>query len=117
MAKDGSGCARYDTRPESCRYFLCAWRILNWPEEMRPDKSGVMVYPIHEGPVPALRVMARSLPDLEKNAAFIIEFAAQIKNPVTMRIVGGKQEFVYGNDAQIKTILEGKKHLRVIDGF
>ena len=39
----GRGCAIYDSRPEVCRTFNCAWkRIPSMPPETRPDKLGVM---------------------------------------------------------------------------
>lgn len=40
------GCAIYDSRPEDpCRDFACGWLQNDspLPEEMRPDKSGVIV--------------------------------------------------------------------------
>lgn len=40
------GCAIYDNRPEDpCRRFVCAWLEADspLPEEMRPDKAGVIV--------------------------------------------------------------------------
>lgn len=39
----GTGCGVYDSRPEVCRTFNCAWkRIASMPPETRPDKLGVM---------------------------------------------------------------------------
>src|SRR6201996_1630917 len=39
----GKGCAIYDSRPDVCRTFNCAWkRIASMPPETRPDKLGVM---------------------------------------------------------------------------
>jgi hypothetical protein len=39
----GQGCGVYDTRPEVCRTFNCAWkRIASMPPETRPDRLGVM---------------------------------------------------------------------------
>ena len=36
------GCAIYETRPEVCRNFFCAWRRMEiFGDEWRPDKSGV----------------------------------------------------------------------------
>lgn len=37
------GCSRYATRPESCRTYLCAWRLGLGGSEARPDRSGVVV--------------------------------------------------------------------------
>ncbi|HKY19106.1 MAG TPA: hypothetical protein VJL82_09245 [Rhizomicrobium sp.] len=39
------GCAIYETRPDVCRQYYCAWRTVNiFGEEWRPDKSGVLPY-------------------------------------------------------------------------
>jgi hypothetical protein len=39
----GSGCAIYDTRPQVCRSWNCAWkRIVSMPIETRPDAMGVL---------------------------------------------------------------------------
>ena len=39
----GEGCAIYDSRPDVCRTFNCAWkRIASMPPETRPDRLGVM---------------------------------------------------------------------------
>lgn len=40
-----AGCAIYANRPQSCRDFLCVWKIVpDMPLEMRPDKSGIMYH-------------------------------------------------------------------------
>ncbi len=40
----GHGCKIYATRPQACRDFLCAWRLMpQFDEHWRPDKSGVIV--------------------------------------------------------------------------
>lgn len=41
-----SGCAVYETRPKNpCRTFRCAWldNLTEFPDDMRPDVSGVIV--------------------------------------------------------------------------
>ena len=39
----GAGCAIYDSRPEVCRGFYCAWRTVDiFGDAWRPDISGVM---------------------------------------------------------------------------
>ena len=38
------GCAIYAERPGVCQGYLCAWKMVAWlPEEMRPDRSGVLI--------------------------------------------------------------------------
>lgn len=40
-----SGCAIYEARPYGCRVFECLWRMMpDMPLDMRPDKSGIMLY-------------------------------------------------------------------------
>ena len=45
------GCGIYDTRPEPCRAFHCAWRFLPiLVDAWRPDRSGVLIgFVDHEG--------------------------------------------------------------------
>jgi hypothetical protein len=39
-----AGCATHDTRPPSCRNFECFWLMdPSFPEDMRPDRCGVVV--------------------------------------------------------------------------
>ncbi len=46
----GGGCAIYETRPEVCRGFFCAWRTVDiFDESWRPDKSGVLAQVETEG--------------------------------------------------------------------
>ena len=43
-ALPNGACAIYETRPETCRSFLCGWRLLSWVDErLRPDQSGVFI--------------------------------------------------------------------------
>ena len=39
------GCAIYQTRPGTCRAWLCGWRLIaGLPEQWRPDLSGILIY-------------------------------------------------------------------------
>jgi hypothetical protein len=39
------GCAVYESRPQTCRSWLCGWRLIaSLPEDWRPDLSGILVY-------------------------------------------------------------------------
>jgi Fe-S-cluster containining protein len=45
----GGGCGIYDRRPGTCQTFHCGWRRLKWVgEQLRPDKSGVLVKIVQE---------------------------------------------------------------------
>lgn len=40
-------CGIYETRPRTCRTFLCGWRMLRWVRPgLRPDLAGVLVRPV-----------------------------------------------------------------------
>lgn len=39
----GGGCTIYETRPQTCREYYCAWRQLKWVKVARPDQSDVLV--------------------------------------------------------------------------
>jgi len=40
----GPGCGRYDTRPNDCRIFECAWLQGHFSDEHRPDKLGLVFW-------------------------------------------------------------------------
>jgi hypothetical protein len=43
--KPGQGCDIYETRPTSCRTFVCGWLTdPTMPAEMRPDRTKVVLY-------------------------------------------------------------------------
>lgn len=37
------GCGIYEDRPQVCKGYQCAWSQSLFPEEMRPDKCGIIV--------------------------------------------------------------------------
>lgn len=39
----GVGCKMYGKHPDECRDFECLWLLEEFPDEMRPDKFGVVV--------------------------------------------------------------------------
>lgn len=39
------GCRIYPSRPKTCKDFMCSWKSGYLPEDLRPDRSGVLVYP------------------------------------------------------------------------
>jgi hypothetical protein len=40
---EGVGCAIYEARPLSCQVYQCLWRSGSLPDELRPDKSGIIL--------------------------------------------------------------------------
>ena len=43
FAQIGKGCSCYDTRPDPCRVFRCLWLDSEMPEDLRPDKSKIVL--------------------------------------------------------------------------
>lgn len=57
--KPGKGCAAYGERPGSCRTFNCGWLSdLSIPDDLRPDRSKVVLYFTADG----ARLIARCDP-------------------------------------------------------
>ena len=58
---DDRGCSIYDSRPQSCRDFICDWLYAPptmwsvYNDAMRPDRSHVVVYPGGDG-TPTMKV-------------------------------------------------------------
>lgn len=45
----GRGCGIYATRPDTCRNWLCGWRLFaELDDTLRPDRSGVVLIPEFE---------------------------------------------------------------------
>lgn len=42
---DGAGCTVHEIRPQACRVWFCLWRVVELPDDWRPDLSGVIVRP------------------------------------------------------------------------
>lgn len=58
-----SGCSIYSERPESCKGYTCAWLSGELPEELRPDKSHILIEKLPEVSV----VLALIDPNFLKN--------------------------------------------------
>lgn len=53
--KPGAGCQIYETRPRACRGFFCGWRVMpELGDELRPDRSGILVRMMTEHIPPGL---------------------------------------------------------------
>ena len=54
--KEGSGCQIYAMRPNACRGFECGWKTMpELPDELRPDRSGILIRYIQEHIPPGLQ--------------------------------------------------------------
>lgn len=52
----GGGCSVYDRRPTSCRLYTCMWLRGDLPQDLRPDRSGILVSTSRVAGVPVLFV-------------------------------------------------------------
>jgi hypothetical protein len=53
--KEGKGCQIYAMRPAPCRGFECGWKTMpDLPDELRPDRSGILIRFIQEHIPPGL---------------------------------------------------------------
>lgn len=41
----GVGCGVFENRPSLCRRWYCGWRLVALSDDMRPDRSGVLLTP------------------------------------------------------------------------
>lgn len=49
------GCGIYATRPAVCREWFCGWRrVAGLAEELRPDRSGILIMDYGQDPAPSL---------------------------------------------------------------
>lgn len=50
----GHGCGVYEVRPDICRVWFCLWRrIGELPDELRPDRSGLLAWFQSSDPAPS----------------------------------------------------------------
>jgi hypothetical protein len=76
-----NGCSIYENRPTSCRGFSCAWLSGNIPEELRPDKVGVMIEEYPEM-VAALLVKDKKISDFSPTLLSTINEYVEMGLPV-----------------------------------
>lgn len=42
---DARGCSVHEVRPQTCRTWFCLWRVVEFSDDWRPDRSGIIVRP------------------------------------------------------------------------
>lgn len=75
------GCVIYESRPKSCRNYKCEWLKGELPDNMRPDKSGVMieVYPLM---VAVMLAPGHTLQTLSKEVLLALDEYVKAGKPV-----------------------------------
>lgn len=77
------GCNIYKVRPEFCIKYYCAWSQELLPEEMRPDKCGVLVSVENKEGSQYLRVMSVNKDEINKNIlSYLKEWSNYMNTPV-----------------------------------
>lgn len=92
-ALQGGGCNIYETRPDPCRTFFCGWRRSpDFPDDWRPDRSGVMaILEINEQPqfqplAAALNLVGNPLKTIRR-PDFIDFIARNLRNNVAIYLM------------------------------
>lgn len=64
----GTGCSIWENRPAVCRQYFCLWAVSNkLPENLRPDKCGVVFEPLRDRPI-MLALTSPERPDAWRGA-------------------------------------------------
>lgn len=90
----GPGCSIYPTRPNSCKAWNCQWLAEeDWPDELRPDRCGVVVDILSD----LIQVDGREMPALQMWAApgFEMAFAKQPVWAVVMAVINQKHAVIW----------------------
>ena len=109
LRKDAPGCARYESRPKACRYFLCLWRLQKMDENLRPDKSGIVLYPCHFGDVFGIMAMATRREDAHAATQWLNDLSLALNTPIMVRVCREKLGGVVGTPEQQKQIIEHQR--------
>ncbi len=80
---DPQGCSIYETRPQFCQTFSCAWLAGDLPERYRPDQCGIVFW--DGGQLPVQASLTRADIPLER-----VEYLAGKLSPKTRRSINGK---------------------------
>jgi hypothetical protein len=91
------GCAIYEARPDTCRKWLCGWRLIEGlPEHWRPDLSGILIYQ-----------MKCTEPSYGETA-FIIALSRGMAHMTDMAVLGFVQNMVKARVPLYLTLHAGK---------
>ena len=93
------GCGIYDTRPQPCRNFSCLWLVHEeMAEELRPDRSHVVIYALPEDGRENSAVIAMEDPDYYRQGESLTK--PSIRHIVDINAASGRQVLVInGNKA------------------
>lgn len=74
-----TGCSIHKLRPNVCKNYFCAWSQKLLPEEMRPDKCGILASVENKEGIQYLRLVGELKEDIE---LFFKEWSKKMNTPV-----------------------------------
>ncbi|NIA46035.1 MULTISPECIES: YkgJ family cysteine cluster protein [Providencia] len=111
------GCSIYNERPNLCRHWLCGWMVLDIPDNLRPDISGVLIRLDNDSacfqPVVGCNPIRLILPDIARIISFFVsnDFEVSISIPT-------KKGFCYANfvvNEHLKELVETGEYEPIAD--
>ena len=98
-----ANCTIYETRPQSCRQYECAWLAGHMSEDMRPDKAGFLteVYP-------------KMVAVLLKDGMTLDKLSAKALDELTDFIDQGKPVIATGQWAKLPKGMTGEEAKRIL---
>ena len=88
-------CTIHDDRPEVCLGYNCFWRAESWPDELRPDRVGV-IFEALPGVKTVLVSVEPSTPDAwkEKEVLRVIGILRKKRRPVVLKTQNDSTMFI-----------------------
>ncbi|HRI69256.1 MAG TPA: hypothetical protein PK156_33730 [Polyangium sp.] len=116
-ARGEQSCARYGTRPRVCAEFYCLWRMGEFTEESRPDRSGLVFMAVEEEGIVFLKGIATDEGAIAKNVETFERLWVKTNLPVCLHIPGSQRVAAYGSEeqlARIKAHSSKRRHLPLV---
>jgi hypothetical protein len=93
------GCAIYEQRPNTCRAWLCGWRLIaGLPENWRPDLCGILIYQMRcdrpgYGATAFVIALSRELAHMTDTAVLgFIQNMVKLRIPIFLTLHAGKAD-------------------------
>jgi len=105
-----NGCTIYDTRPDECRIFNCAWLLGVGDQSVRPDRLGGVVT---GNPQQRMIVIFGPDDELEKRSAYVRKLLAkQARRGHGLAFIsGGGPARVLGPEAELEGLIAGMREV------
>lgn len=106
-----TGCGIYEARPVSCQQFECAWRLGIGTLDQRPDKLGLVLFPLSPKANLGHAFVAREVYPgaFDDAAAFLVETAQRM---VILLVRGERVRRVLGPPDRVERLKPALKRLK-----